>query len=228
MGLPGRARAGLREALDLGGLVPYICAELPQRQKQGLAYGVKTPVVYVTVLLRNWKAFVARGVHEIMAPGSFYTLVMLDFPVSLGQYRHTKSPDQPILVHLVHVPHHPQEKGSDQFRAGRRELLTTSFAAFEAKLRDQMNRMLGPGGFDADVDILAITVNRWPHGYAYEPNTLWDPEWKSEEEKPWVIGRQRHGRIAIANSDAGSSAFTKEAIDQAHRAVGELIASAAS
>jgi spermidine dehydrogenase len=36
--------------------------------------------------------------------------------------------------------------------------------------------MLAPAGFDPARDIVAITVNRWPHGYAYEYNPLWDPE----------------------------------------------------
>jgi spermidine dehydrogenase len=33
-------------------------------------------------------------------------------------------------------------------------------------------RTLGAGGFDPATDIIAITVNRWPHGYAYEYNPL--------------------------------------------------------
>ena len=88
----------------------------------------------------------------------------------------------------------------------------------------QLDRMLGTGGFDAQRDLLAITVNRWPHGYAREPNTLWDAEWEEGDARPWEIGRQRHGRIAIANADAGASAYTDAAIDQAHRAVDELLA----
>ena len=66
-----------------------------------------------------------------------------------------------------------------------------------------------------------ITVSRWAHGYAYGYNPLFDPDW-AEDEKPWVVGRKPFGRIAIANSDAGASAYTDAAIDQAHRAVKEL------
>ena len=205
-------------------MIPRLCAELPERQKQALLYGVKAPLVYVNVLLRSWRAFVAAGVHEILAPNWTYSLVRLDFPVSLGGYRAPRSPTEPILLHMVHVPHHPEAKGAEQWRVGRRELLATSFESFEARLREQLERMLGRAGFDADAEILAITVNRWPHGYAYEPNTLWDPEWSSPDQRPWVIGRQRHGRIAIANSDAAAAAFTDAAIDQAHRAIGELLA----
>ena len=86
--------------------------------------------------------------------------------------------------------------------------------------------MLGPSGFDPARDIEGITVNRWAHGYAYEYESLSDPGWP-EAERPCVLGRQRFGRIAIANSDAGASAYTNAAIDQAHRAVGELLSSAA-
>jgi spermidine dehydrogenase len=111
----------------------------------------------------------------------------------------------------------------DQYRAGRVELMGTPFATFERNIRDQLARMLGGAGFDPARDIEGITVNRWAHGYAYTPNSLFDPDWK-EEEKPWVIGRQPFGRIAIANSDMGANAYTNEAIDQAHRAVAELVA----
>jgi spermidine dehydrogenase len=204
-------------------VIPYLCPELSDRQKRGLAYGVKAPLVYVNALLRGWRAFVDAGVQEIYAPNATYVFARLDFPVSLDGYRATKSPGEPILLHLVHVPHHPEAKGAEQWRIGRRDLLGTSFATFEARLRDQLQRMLGPSGFDGDTEILAITVNRWPHGYAYQPNTLWDPAWADEDEKPWVVGRQRFGRIAIANSDAAANALTDAAIDQGHRAVAELL-----
>jgi spermidine dehydrogenase len=104
------------------------------------------------------------------------------------------------------------------------ELMGTPFSTFERNIRDQLGRMLGGAGFDPAQDIAGVTVNRWAHGYAYATNPLFDPPWK-EEEKPWVIGRKPFGRIAIANSDAGASAYTDGAIDQAHRAVGELLAS---
>src|ERR1700690_2752553 len=112
----------------------------------------------------------------------------------------------------------------DQHRAGRYELLSTSFAEFEQKIRDQLQRMLGPAGFSAKDDIMAITVNRWPHGYAYEFNPLFDDFSIPPEKRANAIGRARFGRIAIANSDAGAAAYTDSAIDQAHRAVGELLA----
>lgn len=70
-------------------------------------------------------------------------------------------------------------------------------------------------------DILALAVNRWPYGYAYTYDTLADPD-MPPEQRPHVIGRQRCGRVAIANSDAGAAAFTNQAWDEANRAVEEL------
>ena len=148
--------------------------------------------------------------------------MFLDFPVNLGRYRGSHSPDDAIVLHHVRVPCKPGLPRRDQHRAGRGELLQTTFETFERRTRDQLGRMLGGGGFDPAKDIEAITVNRWPHGYADFGDPLTDPEWTTDEEKPWVIGRQRFGRIAIANSDAGADAYTHAAIDQAWRAVNEL------
>jgi spermidine dehydrogenase len=204
-------------------IIPRLAPELPARQREGLLSGVKTPLVYTNVLIRNWRAFVKLGVSHVYSPSAYYSHMFLDFPVSLGGYRGSRSPDEAIVLHHVHVPCRPGLPRRDQHRAGRGDLLQTTFETFERRTRDQLGRMLGGGGFDPAKDIQAITVNRWPHGYADFGDPLNDPEWKSDEEKPWIIGRQRFGRITIANSDAGHEAETQTAIDEAHRAVKELL-----
>jgi spermidine dehydrogenase len=203
------------------GMIPYICPEVPAEQSKALSYLVKMPLVYTHVALRNWEPFAKLNVHHIVAPGGYHTYTALDFPVSLGAYQFPASPKEPAVLFMLRTPCKPGLDQREQNRAGRRELLDTPFATFERNIRDQLNRMLGPAGFDVARDIEGITVNRWAHGYAFTPNPLFDPDWK-EEEKPWVIGRRRVGSIAIANSDAGASAYTNVAIDQAWRAVGDL------
>ena len=203
------------------GMIPYICPDLPQKQKEALSYPVKTPLVYTHVALRNWTSFAKLGVHHIVAPGGYHTYTAMDFPVSIGEYAFPSKPEEPMVLFMLRTPCRPGLPMRDQFRAGRVELMATPFSQFERNIRDQLSRMLGVAGFDAARDIDAITVNRWAHGYAYTPNSLFDPDWK-EEEKPWVVGRQPFGKIAIANSDAGASAYTDVAIDQAWRAVSEL------
>lgn len=206
------------------GMIPYICPELPPQQKEALSNLVKTPLVYTHVALRNWTSFAKLGVHHIVAPGGYHTYTALDFPVSIGEYAFPSKSEEPMVLFMLRTPCRPGLPMRDQFRAGRMELMDTPFSKFERNVRDQLGRMLGSAGFDPARDIEGITVNRWAHGYAYTPNSLFDPDWK-EEEKPWVIGRKPFGKIAIANSDAGASAYSDVAIDQAWRAVGDIVKS---
>lgn len=204
-------------------MIPYICPELPEAQKEALSYLVKAPLVYTHVALRKWSSFSKLGIHQIVAPASYHTYIALDFPVSLGQYEFAHNPDEPAVLFMLRTPCKPGLPVRDQNRAGRTELLQTPFSKFERNIRDQLARMLGNAGFDPATDIAGITVNRWAHGYAYTPFGLDTPDWK-DGEQPWVRGRQRFGRIAIANSDAGASAYTDVAIDQAYRAIRDLLA----
>jgi spermidine dehydrogenase len=145
----------------------------------------------------------------------------MDYPVSMGNYKYPASPDDPCVLHLERFPCGPGATARDQQIAGRMELYRMQFPTFERNIRGLLGRILSAGGFDPAHDIQAITVNRWPHGYAYEYNSLFDPNWP-ENERPCVIGRQPFGRISIANSDAGAFAYTSAAIDQAYRAVQEV------
>ena len=204
-------------------MIPYLCPELPQAQKAALHSLVKTPLVYTSVALRNWRAFHKLGIVGVRAPGGYHTYFHLNPAVDIGGYTAERSPDRPILVHMVRTPCQPGLPEHDQNRAGRAELLATPFETFERNIREQLGRTLAGGGFDPARDITAITVNRWPHGYAPEFNPLWEPDLPPDQQ-PNVIGRARFGRITIANSDAGRAAYTDIAIDQAHRAVDELLA----
>jgi spermidine dehydrogenase len=202
-------------------MIPYLCPDLPEKQKEALSYLVKAPLVYTHVAIRNWTSFEKLGVRHIESPGSYHVYTALDFPVSLGEYAFPSKPDEPMVLFMLRTPCKPGLPMRDQYRAGRAELLRTPFTTFERNVRDQLGRMLGSAGFDLARDIDGLTVNRWAHGYAYTPNRLFDPDW-NEREKPWVVGRQPFGQIAIANSDAGASAYTDTAIDQVYRAVAEL------
>ena len=203
-------------------MIPYICPELPEAQKEALSYLVKAPLVYTHVALSNWASFANLGIHQIVAPGGYYTYTALDFPVSLGNYQFPSKPEEPAVLFMLRTPCKPGLPVRDQNRAGRAELLQTPYSKFERNIRELLARMLGGAGFDPARDIEGIIVNRWAHGYAFTPFELDLPQWKTGQQ-PWVVGRQPFGRMAIANSDAGASAYTDTAIDQAYRAVNEIL-----
>ena len=132
------------------------------------------------------------------------------------------------MIHLQHVPLAPGLPAAEQFREGRRQLLATSFETFERNVREQLDRMLSPGGFDPARDIAGITVNRWPHGYAYSVDAesgdvAWWPEYWQHEHRPWLDASRSIGNIVVAGTDASSNAMTESAIEEAHRAVHESI-----
>ncbi len=202
-------------------MIPYLCPDMPAAQKEALHYLVKIPLVYSSVAIRNWRAFDKLKTSWVYSPGGYHVMFRLNPWTKIGGYTSVGSPDEPVLVWMVRNPCSPGLDERSQHRIGRANILATSFETFERNIRDQLGRALGPGGFDPARDITAITVNRWPHGYAYEYNYLFDPVWPPGQA-PHEIGRARFGRIAIANSDSGAAAYTDSAIDQAWRAVNDL------
>jgi spermidine dehydrogenase len=203
-------------------VIPHICEELPDKQKEALSSAAKVPLLYTNVAIRNWKAFQKLGVSSIYSPSSYHSHLNLDIPVSIGDYKCSRNPEEPIVVHMMKSPCKPGLPARQQHLLGRVELFNTTFETMERNIREQLARIVGPGGFDPANDITAITVNRWPHGYAYEYNSLWDEFWLKGGETPCEVARKPFGRIAIANADAGAYAYTDCAIDHAYRAVGEI------
>jgi len=207
-------------------MIPYIMPELPAAQKEALAYGVKGPLIYTNVAVRNWRAWEKLKISAVDCPGMFHEQMELTEAASLGGLQHAKTPDDPIAVHFVKTMAVPGLPRRDQHRVGRQTLLDTSFETFERETRSQLARVLSGSGFDPARDIAGITVNRWPHGYAYTYNSLYDPvEWVYTESpnRPCVIGRQPFGLVSIANSDAAASPHTDAAFLEGHRAAQERL-----
>ena len=127
-----------------------------------------------------------------------------------------------MILHMCHVPWMPDVQGPAQWREARKRILSTPFTVFEDNVHKQLNQALGSTGFESERDVSAITVNRWPHGYAYSPDLIWEPTRSADQATPWELGRTAVGNIHIANSDAAASADTNAAITEAFRAVSEI------
>lgn len=217
-------------------IIPHLVPDLPEVQKAALHMAVRKPLVYSRVAIRNWKAFQKLGVWRISCPELDYHTVSIEarpcfgwFPSAWGSvYKGPQTPDDPIIVNMelsasVVEMHHSGLPPREQWKAARAKLQTIPFETMERNIRKQMNRILGSGGFDAKRDIAGITISRWAHGYATGSNELYDPDWTHRTDAPWVVGRQRFGRIAISNSDAAATSLTNAAFAQSHRAVKEII-----
>ena len=206
-------------------LIPHLCPEMSDVQKEGLRYGVRVPFVYANVLLDNGRAFSKLGVTITQCPYDPFQWVSAAPTMTSGGYKPPSSPDDPMVVFMMSSPTPADgQEGTtrDLLRVGRHKIYATTFDEYEEEIREQLQAMLGRFGFDHETDIKAITVNRIPHGYAYWYQGLDDPEWE-EGQAPHEIGRQQFGRISIANSDSEVTPLMNAAFDAAYRAVEEQI-----
>ena len=224
----------------MNNVIPYLLPELPAEQKAALHKAVRAPNQATNVLFRNWEAFARLKVSGITYPNAFFGRVGLPSPRSLGDLKPSGNPSEPIVVGFNtggnsgicsnytmmsellggNLPE-PGTPMDNQFRMVRAGLLAAPFEQFERAVRTQAAGALSAGGLDPARDILAITVNRWGHGFATGRNTLFEPG-NPGDVSPTVIARKPFGRIAIANSDAGGVSTADTAIDQAFRAVRDL------
>ena len=105
--------------------------------------------------------------------------------MTTGGYEPPRDLQDPMAIFMMSAPTPAVETDADTrelYRAGRHKIYSTTFDQYEQEIRLQLQSMLGQYGFDHESDILAITVNRIPHGYAYFYHELDDPEW--EEGRP--------------------------------------------
>ena len=210
------------------GLIPSLCPDMPEEQKENLRYSVKVPLIATNVLIRNRHAFNKAGVEVFHCPTSHYQLVSSAPPVSIGDYKSNGDASSPMLIYMLTSPtdrNNGSQSGRDLYRQARHKIYTTTFADYEQEIREQLTGMFGALGFDADRDIEAITINRWSHGYAYDYMELYDPVWP-KGGAPHEQGRKPLGHISIANSDSENRAYLDGAIDAAWRAVNEQLGNA--
>ncbi len=223
-GVVHRARAKHAVMACYNAIIPHICPDVPAGQAKAIRYAPKIPLVIGSIAIRNWRAFADAGLNSIYTPGDVYfKRLFLDFPVSMGDYHYSKGPDEPIVISAWYAPTTRGLPAKEQYRAGQAKLMQMSYDDFETNIYSHLDGMLSPHGFDAEREIAGITLNRWPHGYAYEFEGIGIPAEYDRNNGPHIGGRAQLGRISIANSDSEAYAYVNGAIDAADRAVNEQL-----
>jgi spermidine dehydrogenase len=199
-----------------GAAAKHIVPEISSEQRKaldGYNYGSS---VYINVLLRQWRPIADIGAFEMYLPGGYCTWMHVSDPLRVGEYRPEYHPDKPTVLSMFRYPTNPGFPPGDQMKLGRFELEAKSFEEFEREIRTYLDHVLGPWGFDPANDILAITVNRWGHGYVIFP-------YPSVDKPIYTTGREQLGRISFAGADAGGTPWTQAAFRESRRAVYEQL-----
>ncbi len=205
-------------------IIPHLCPEMPAAQKEAQRYQVKCPLLLTNVLLRDQAPLQRAGISVLRCPGRLHSRVLIWQGNTAGGYA-DGAWDTPGAVNLTFWGTIQEPAGAmtlkDRLRASRQQMLGYELADYEREVRQVLDQVWGPYGLDVKDDVLAVSVNRWPHGYSYYYTDLWDPDFEAGQY-PHEIASQRFGNIAIANADGLADAYTHAAIDIAARAVREL------
>src|SRR3546814_12734733 len=82
----------------MNNVVPSVCPEIPDIQKEALHKAVRCANLSINVLFRNWNAFKAAGVSSVTSPYTFYGSMGLSAPRHFGGVKPSTSPSDPIIV----------------------------------------------------------------------------------------------------------------------------------
>jgi spermidine dehydrogenase len=203
-----------------GMVAKHIIPELSHLQLKALDQYRYTSALYINVLLRHWRPIAQLGLYEMYLPGGFCTWMHISDPLYLGHYRPEYHPDKPTILSFYKYIHQPGIDPDEQMTLGRIEMENTPFEVYERQIREELYYLFGSWGFDPANDIVAITINRWGHGYNFfkKPGAYY-----KKGEAPYEFGRMRLGRISFAGADAGGSPWSQLAMQQGRRAALEQL-----
>jgi spermidine dehydrogenase len=138
-----------------------------------------------------------------------------------GREDPTIGPDSPVVLTLKVLYSYPGQPTEEQGHRGRAEMLGTSFAEYERRIREQFIAMFASSGFDSQRDIAGIVLNRWGHAYLNpQPGFFFGNN--SQPAPREILRNAPFGRIAFANTDLAGAMDHRYSILEAQRAVGQL------
>ena len=130
-------------------------------------------------------------------------------------------PNKPTVLNMYIPFMVPGLPLAQQATVARMKMFSLSFRDIELGIRNQMTKMFGSSGFDAERDIAGIVANRWGHAYtvAY-PGFYYG---KDGKPAPSDVIRKRHGRISFGHSELTGAQLMQTAMDEGERAAKQVM-----
>jgi spermidine dehydrogenase len=218
-----RTRAKKAVAASAGWSNRYVLADLPAELHAAYDEFAYAPALSVNVALTNW-----RFLYKLRAPavryfdGEFGWSCNIRQSMTAGAFAPPLDPDEPIVLTFYTGIYEPGRPAKEQGEAGRKKLLTTSYAEYERLIRRQMTTLFGPAGFDASRDIAGIVLNRWGHARVIQPPGFYYG--RDGRPSPRQIVERGYGQIAIAHSELNGHQNATGALAQGKRAAEQIAA----
>ncbi len=197
--------------------------DLPREHREAYSQFHRMPCMVANIALTNWRFLAKQGISECKwYEGLGESFAIRRWPL-FGGTPATISSDNPTVITMKIYFTQPGVPLVEQGAEGRMKLFATPFSEYERQIREQFTLMFARWGFDAKRDIAGIILNRWGHAYLVaQPGFFFGDEGKAAPRE--VLRRAPFGRIGFANSDLSGIMDHRASIDEAQRAVGQLLA----
>jgi spermidine dehydrogenase len=217
-------RVQARSAVMAGGswTTKHIVRDLPASHRQAYGQFHRSPCLMANVAVRNWRFLYKMGMSGCRWFEGFGNYMDVRRFAVIGDENASITPDSPTVLTLKVLYSYPGYSTEEQGNRGRRELLNTSFAQYETRIREQFSEMFAAGGFVAQRDIAGIILNRWGHAYlSPQPGFFFGKNGKPAPRE--VLRNAPFGRIAFANTDLAGAMDHRYSILEAQRAVQQIL-----
>jgi len=200
----------------------HILLDLPATHRSAYAQFHRAPCLMANVAVRNWRFLYKLGLTECQWFEGFGNYLTMRKVATFGTGPATINPDTPAVINLKILFPSPGLPLQEQVVRGRMELFSTPFRVYEQRIREQFSALFAGSGFDAKRDIAGIILNRWGHAYlSPQPGFFFG---SAGQPAPGEFLRAHpYGHIAFANSDLAGIMDHRMSIQEARRAIDQLL-----
>jgi len=205
-----------------GWITKHVVRDLDDTRKASYEQFNYSPYMTVNVAIRNLRFLYKLGISSAQWFDGFGRYVNVRKSALFGVDTDVVGPDLPTVLTFFVDFAKPGLPARAQGQLGRAELLSTPFADYERRMREQMTEMFAGSGFDAKRDIAGIVMNRFGHAFINpQPGFFFGIEGKPAARDALRDGP--FGRIAFSHSDLSGAMDHRNAYIESHRAVSQLL-----
>lgn len=205
-----------------GWITKHVVRDLDESRRTSYETFNYSPYMTANVAVRNWRFLYKLGISSAVWFEGFSRSVNVRRSATFGVDTDVIGPDLPTVLTFFVDFAKPGLPARMQGQLGRAEILSTPFAGYERQIREQMNEMFGPSGFDAKRDIAGIVLNRFGHAFINpQPGFFFGLSGKPAPRE--ALRNGPFGRIAFSHCDLAGAMDHRNAFIESRRAVDQLL-----